>query len=91
VIASAVSSSRFVAPTAELIKTAQIESCRLTGSTHYNNERAIRLYEKFGFEREGVKRHALRIDGQYIDALYIWLSLSETNAQFTGHNVSVHR
>jgi len=38
---------------------------------NYNNERAIRLYEKFGFEREVVKRHALRVDGRYIDAFYM--------------------
>jgi len=44
---------------------------RLELMVNYNNERAIRLYEKFGFEREGVKRHALRIDGHYIDAFYM--------------------
>ena len=44
---------------------------RLELMVNYNNERAIRLYEKFGFEREGVKRDALRIDGHYIDAFYM--------------------
>jgi len=44
---------------------------RLELMVNYNNERAIRLYEKFGFEREGVKRHALRVDGRYIDAFYM--------------------
>ena len=44
---------------------------RLELMVNYNNERAIRLYEKFGIEREGVKRHALRADGHYIDALYM--------------------
>jgi RimJ/RimL family protein N-acetyltransferase len=44
---------------------------RLELMVNYNNERAIRLYEKFGFEREGVKRHALRVDGHYIDAFYV--------------------
>jgi RimJ/RimL family protein N-acetyltransferase len=38
---------------------------------NYNNERAIRLYEKFGFEREVVKRHALKVNGHYIDAFYM--------------------
>ena len=44
---------------------------RLELIVNCNNERAIRLYEKFGFEREGVSRHGLRIDGRYIDAFYM--------------------
>jgi RimJ/RimL family protein N-acetyltransferase len=44
---------------------------RLELIVNYNNERAIRLYEKFGFEKEGVKRDALWIDGHYIDAFYM--------------------
>ena len=44
---------------------------RLELMVNCNNGRAIRLYENFGFESEGVKRHALRIDGQYIDAFYM--------------------
>ncbi|MEM9495813.1 MAG: GNAT family N-acetyltransferase [Pseudomonadota bacterium] len=32
------------------------------------NERAIRLYQKAGFRREGVKRSALRWNGVYFDA-----------------------
>jgi RimJ/RimL family protein N-acetyltransferase len=35
------------------------------------NARAIALYEKFGFEREGVKRHSRKIDGRYSDELYM--------------------
>jgi RimJ/RimL family protein N-acetyltransferase len=50
---------------------------------NYNNERAIRLYEKFGFEREGVKRHALRVDGRYIDAFSM--------ANLLGPNSKLHR
>jgi RimJ/RimL family protein N-acetyltransferase len=44
---------------------------RLELMVNCNNGRAIRLYDKFGFEREGVKRHALRIDGHYVDAFYM--------------------
>jgi L-phenylalanine/L-methionine N-acetyltransferase len=33
------------------------------------NEGAIRLYERLGFEREGVKRAALVVDGRYADVL----------------------
>lgn len=33
------------------------------------NEQAIRLYEKCGFEKEGVKRDSLRINELYVDEL----------------------
>jgi L-phenylalanine/L-methionine N-acetyltransferase len=42
---------------------------RLELEVYADNEAAIRLYEKFGFEREGVMRkHAFR-DGDYIDSI----------------------
>lgn len=36
---------------------------------HADNERAIALYEKVGFVREGVARDAVRIDGRFIDSI----------------------
>ena len=33
------------------------------------NPRAIAVYEKLGFVHEGVRRHALLWDGEWIDAL----------------------
>lgn len=42
---------------------------RLELEVYADNEAALRLYESFGFEREGVlRRHAYR-DGQYVDAI----------------------
>ncbi|MGJ8454795.1 GNAT family N-acetyltransferase [Pseudothermotoga sp. U03pept] len=40
-----------------------------------NNERAIRLYKKFGFEVEGVMKRAVCVDGEYIDLVMMgrWL------------------
>lgn len=40
-----------------------------------NNERAIRLYERVGFVREGVKKHGLRIHGDYFDEVFMALLL----------------
>jgi RimJ/RimL family protein N-acetyltransferase len=34
-----------------------------------HNTAAIRLYEKFGFEREGLRRRALMVDGAPVDEL----------------------
>ena len=44
---------------------------RLELTVNVTNKRAILLYEKFGFEREGTKRHSLKIEGQYIDEYYM--------------------
>lgn len=35
------------------------------------NEMAINLYKKMGFEVEGVKKHSLLIDGEYVDEYYM--------------------
>jgi len=41
---------------------------RLELEVYTDNEPAIRLYEKFGFEREGTKRKDAFRDGQYVDS-----------------------
>lgn len=42
-----------------------------------DNANAVRLYEALGFEREGVKRQGIRIDGQYHDTLAMALLRQE--------------
>jgi RimJ/RimL family protein N-acetyltransferase len=42
---------------------------RLELTVQTTNRPAIALYEKVGFEREGTKRHAQRIDDAYVDEL----------------------
>ncbi|HNW04309.1 MAG TPA: GNAT family N-acetyltransferase [Oscillospiraceae bacterium] len=41
---------------------------RIELEVNVDNERAIHLYKKFGFEIEGRKRMAILRDGQYVDA-----------------------
>lgn len=36
-----------------------------------DNQRAISLYRKMGFEQEGIKRHSLLINGKYVDEYYM--------------------
>lgn len=42
---------------------------RVELDAHADNPRAIRLYEKVGFKREGVARDAVMVDGRYIDSV----------------------
>jgi RimJ/RimL family protein N-acetyltransferase len=53
---------------------AGITRLELTVMAH--NERAIRLYERMGFEREGIRRRALRVDGEWVDELFMALLLT---------------
>ena len=40
------------------------------------NEPALRLYERFGFEREGLRRGHYRRGGEYVDAILMALQLT---------------
>ena len=40
------------------------------------NTQARRLYESFGFKSFGVEPRELKVDGQYYDAVYMWLKLA---------------
>lgn len=44
---------------------------RLELSVMTHNQRALALYTKSGFEIEGTKRKALRVDGQWVDEYYM--------------------
>jgi RimJ/RimL family protein N-acetyltransferase len=35
------------------------------------DERAIKLYEKVGFHKEGIKEKSMLVDGKYIDEYYM--------------------
>lgn len=40
---------------------------RLELTVMIHNERAVRLYQKMGFEIEGLRRRSLFVDGEYVD------------------------
>ena len=50
-------------------KEASIQRLELTVIKH--NEAAYHLYEKLGFEVEGIKVKSLKIDGEYVDEYYM--------------------
>jgi len=52
-----------------------ITRLELTVMTH--NKNAIKLYEKMGFEREGIKKNSMFVDGNYVDEFYMSRILDE--------------
>lgn len=42
---------------------------RIELDVHADNPRAVALYKKVGFVREGIARDAVKIDGRYIDSI----------------------
>lgn len=53
----------------------QVGLHRLDLTVIASNEVAVHLYKKMGFEIEGVKRHSLCIDGQYVDEYFMSILL----------------
>jgi len=53
----------------EWARATNITRLELTVMAH--NERAINLYERVGFIKEGLKRNALRVDNKYVDEIYM--------------------
>ena len=48
---------------------------------HSDNARAISLYDKVGFVREGVQRDAVYIDGEYRDTIVMAIVERENTAR----------
>jgi len=44
---------------------------RLELTVRTSNQIGISLYEKYGFEIEGVKKHAMLVNGEYVDEYYM--------------------
>jgi len=62
---------------------AALNQARISGlirvqlSVHADNTRAIALYKKAGFIREGIQRRSVLIDGRFIDTVNMALMLDE--------------
>ena len=50
-------------------KAKNLHRLELTVMAH--NTQAVALYEKCGFEQEGIKRDALRVEGKYVSEIYM--------------------
>lgn len=58
---------RLIIATLDAAKAAGLHRVEL--NAHAHNLRAIALYERVGFEHEGIARDAVKIDGRYIDSV----------------------
>lgn len=56
-----------------LAKAAANGITRVTLEARSDNTRAIKLYERLGFQHEALKQRALRFDGLYYDAVQMYL------------------
>ncbi|WP_337268662.1 GNAT family N-acetyltransferase [Oryzifoliimicrobium ureilyticus] len=63
--------------TAVLDQARQAGFIRVELAVHADNTRAIALYEKVGFQKEGVKRRSVFIDGHFKDTVMMALMLDE--------------
>jgi ribosomal protein S18 acetylase RimI-like enzyme len=52
---------------------------RISLEARVDNKQALRLYERVGFQTEGVRRNGMRVDGQYIDTLAMALLLDTSS------------
>jgi RimJ/RimL family protein N-acetyltransferase len=66
---------------AALYRAAEVGIVRVELDVYANNARAIALYEKVGFVREGLARDAVFIDGVYRDAIAMALVRRENAIQ----------
>jgi ribosomal protein S18 acetylase RimI-like enzyme len=66
---------RLIARTLEAARAFGLSRVELT--VRENNRNAIALYKKFGFETEGIKRNALKIDGRYENLVLMALLFEE--------------
>ena len=57
-----------------IVKGHEIGLSRLHLRVNANNPRAIKLYERLGFQREGILKNAIRIDQKMIDQLAMALT-----------------
>jgi ribosomal protein S18 acetylase RimI-like enzyme len=72
---------RLIARTLEAARAYGLTRVELT--VRENNRGAMALYRRFGFEVEGMKRNALRIDGRYENLVLMGVLFEEKGAKIT--------
>ena len=53
------------------------ETAKISLTVRKDNQRAVALYEKFGFETEGILKKETFIDGKYYDSIVMALMIGE--------------
>jgi RimJ/RimL family protein N-acetyltransferase len=72
---------QLIARTLDAARTFGLSRVELT--VRENNKIAISLYKKFGFETEGLKRNALKIDGRYENLVLMGLLFDQSRPRET--------
>lgn len=60
-----------------LKKAKQYGKTKVELEVRIDNYNAIRLYEKYGFRNEGIRRNGFKVDGEYIDLLLMGINLED--------------
>jgi len=64
---------------------------RIEAMVRVNNERGVTLYERNGFEIEGTRKKAAKIDGNFVDEYFIAKGFSDEGLQWTPPTLETDR
>lgn len=64
---------------------------RIEAMVRVNNERGVTLYERNGFEIEGTRKKAAKIDGNFVDEYFIAKVFSDESHQWTPPTLETER
>ena len=64
-----------------IAKAPDVGVTRIQLDVRADNERALRLYERMGFVRDGIKKNGMRVNGEYFELITMALLLEQVDPQ----------